>query len=393
MIRLQERDDQPDAVAHSAILLVDDDPAILEGVADLLELYGYDVTTAANGRAALESMQQVVPDLVISDIMMPGMDGYTFFEAVRENPAWTPIPFIFLTARGQRMDIRRGQRLGADAYLTKPFEPEDLLIAVEARLKRARDIQQAAESNVEEMKQRLITIFGHELRTPLAYIYGYVNLLRDQREDLGDEAIEEMLEGAHRGTQRLVELVEDLMMLVQIESGVVAMEIELERGQMSVQSIVESAVSRQARWARERGVQVTTNVDPAVHAYRYSMYIENALMRLLDNAIKFCRRETGRVTVRAEQQGDSVHIKVIDNGIGIAPSKQKAIFRRFYQLDRDVMEQQGVGLGLTLARTLVRLHDGDIGVHSKLGEGSTFTIILPCSRPMAAPAASREGEL
>ncbi|NLH08517.1 MAG: hybrid sensor histidine kinase/response regulator [Chloroflexi bacterium] len=386
MIRTSQLDSPSldDATEQSTILLVDDDPAILEGVADLLGLYGYQVITAPDGFSALERMQSIRPDLVISDIMMPGMDGYQFFEAVRENPAWMPIPFIFLTARGQRSDIRRGQSLGADAYLTKPFEPEDLLIAVQARLKRAHDLQLAAHADVEQMKQQLITIFSHELRTPLAYIYGYVNLLRDQRDDLDEPAIAEMIEGAHRGTQRLVSLVEDLMLMVQIESGVLEMEISLEKGRMPIQSLVRTAVEKCQWLAKERDVQLEVEIDPGIGPCQYSLYIENALVRLIDNAIKFSRRATGCVWVRAYRLGDEVRIEVEDNGIGIAPDKQQVIFERFYQLDRDVMEQQGVGLGLSLARQLVRLHGGDITVSSRVGEGSIFTISLPAEKPDAA---------
>src|SRR5262245_12632287 len=118
------------------VLVVDDDQVILETVEDILRLSGYNTLAASNGVKALERLYASSPDLIVSDISMPDMDGYQFYEAVRANPAWTLIPFIFLSARGQRTDIRRGTRLGADAYLVKPFEPEDLLGAVEARLAR-----------------------------------------------------------------------------------------------------------------------------------------------------------------------------------------------------------------------------------------------------------------
>ena len=124
---------QENNAGDKLILLVDDNPAILEGVADLLELQGYQVLTASSGNQAVTQMQSKKPDLVISDIMMPGMDGYEFYKVVRSNPEWVPIPFIFLTARGQQRDIRRGNSLGADAYLTKPFEPDDLISARSAR--------------------------------------------------------------------------------------------------------------------------------------------------------------------------------------------------------------------------------------------------------------------
>ncbi len=379
MVSLEALDTPAAETSRSHILLVDDDRAILEGVADLLSLHGYDVMTAASAKSALKVMQQQVPDLVISDIMMPGMDGYAFYEAVRDNPAWTPIPFIFLTARGQPTDVRRGQSLGADAYVTKPFDPEDLLIAVKARLRRARDIQAAAMSDVEKMKKRLITAFSHELRTPLTIIYGYVNMLRDEHGDLPEAEVDTMLESMHRGTQRLVDLVSDLMLMLQLESGVVELEIELGKGRMSLPRIVEKVADRYRRDAQERGVTLTTEIDPALAELRFSLYLDDALSRLIDNAIKFSPQGTGAVHVAATRNGGDARIAVTDNGIGIDPAKLQVIFEQFEQLDRDLLEQQGVGLGLSLARRLVDLHRGWIEVVSQPGKGSTFTIHLPAN--------------
>jgi len=379
MVSLEALDTPAAETSRSHILLVDDDRAILEGVADLLSLHGYDVMTAASAKSALKVMQQQVPDLVISDIMMPGMDGYAFYEAVRDNPAWTPIPFIFLTARGQPTDVRRGQSLGADAYVTKPFEPEDLLIAVKARLRRARDIQAAAMSDVEKMKKRLITAFSHELRTPLTIIYGYVNMLRDEHGDLPEAEVDTMLESMHRGTQRLVDLVSDLMLMLQLESGVVELEIELGKGRVSLPRIVEKVADRYRRDAQERGVTLTTEIDPALAELRFSLYLDDALSRLIDNAIKFSPQGTGAVHVAATRNGGDARIAVTDNGIGIDPAKLQVIFEQFEQLDRDLLEQQGVGLGLSLARRLVDLHRGWIEVVSQPGKGSTFTIHLPAN--------------
>ena len=369
--------DNDQELSGVVILLVDDDPAILEGVADLLELHGFEVMTARDGRAALSAMQHKVPDLVISDIMMPDMDGYAFFEAVRSNSAWTAIPFIFLTARGQQIDVRRGQVLGADAYLIKPFEPEDLLVTVEGRLKRVRDIHSAAQADIDRLKSQLITVFSHELRTPLTYVYGYINLLREQFDILDRESIIEMLDGIYRGAERLVHLVEDLMLMVRIDSGVVEMEIALGQSMGRVGAIVEKVLGDFQPAAEVRNVRIEVDVPDEVAAYCASLYLEDALSRLVDNAIKFCRQDHGCVVIRGAEQDGQIMLSVQDNGIGITPAFRELIFERFEQLDRDVLEQQGIGLGLTLARRLMRLHGGDILVESEPGQGSTFTIVLP----------------
>jgi signal transduction histidine kinase len=367
---------------QATILLVDDDPAILEGVADFLRLYGYHVITAVNGYDGLRKMQSRTPELVISDIMMPEMNGYEFYEAVRSNPAWVPIPFIFLTARGQQTDVRRGHDLGADAYLTKPFEPEDLITAVGGRLRRMRDIRSATTSDVEQMKRQLITIFSHELRTPLTYIYGYVNLLLDQHGELAPDATFEMLEGVRKGAERLLRLVDDLMLMVRIDSGVVEMEISLEQIKMSMVEIVTSVVRDYEARAAARGVRLFTMISPELEPLCMSYYLRDALGRLVDNAIKFSKRDRGHVLVSVDHQDSLIRLSVRDDGIGIEPSQIGTIFELFKQVNRDVMEQQGTGLGLTLAMSLVRLQGGDILVESVPGQGSQFTIQLPADRYM-----------
>ena len=119
---------------QATILVVDDEPVIRESIGDILRLVGYRILSAADGYAALQIIENEVPDLVISDIMMPRMNGYTLYNRIRRNPEWNQIPFIFLTAKGEREDIRYGKEIGADDYLTKPIDPDDLDAAVEGKL-------------------------------------------------------------------------------------------------------------------------------------------------------------------------------------------------------------------------------------------------------------------
>ncbi len=363
--------------SRACILLVDDDEAILDGVTRLLQLRGYQVITAINGHEALAAMQQTTPDLIISDIAMPDMNGYDFFHAVRSNPLWMPIPFIFLTAYGQHEDIRHGHSLGVDAYLVKPFEMEDLLVLIESRLKRVREIRETAQGDVERMKQQIVNIFSHELRTPLAYIYGYVNILRDQYSELDSVTVETVLEGMQHGAERLRRLVEDLMLIVRLDSGVVETEIALRRVPVTLNAVVEEVVRHYRDVAEQRQVVIKVAIPPGLHVLGVPAYLQDALARLVDNAIKFCKQQGGRVIISAERCGEQVILRVSDNGIGMDPAALEAIFERFVQLDRQRLEQQGVGLGLSIAHDLIRLHGGSISVESQPGVGSTFTITLP----------------
>lgn len=361
------------------ILLVDDDPGILEGVADFLALSEYKVLTATDGHAGLRIMQQATPDLIISDIMMPNMDGYQFFEAVRSRPEWVPIPFIFLTARGQRSDINLGTTLGADYYLVKPFEPEDLIAAIEGRLRRVQTIEAALRTDIDNIKQQLITIFSHELRTPLTYIYGYVNLLKEQYGTLDEATVLEMLGGIQKGANRLVGLVEDLMLMVRLDSGVVEMEITLRSEPVPLSQILAGITNNFAPLLDRHNTTLTIDVPSEVRIMCIIEYIQIAVSRIVNNGIKFSDRANGQVSITGDYHDDDgmLYLTITDNGIGIAADQKELIFERFQQADRNVLEQQGVGLGLAIAHELVTLHKGRITLESAPGAGASFTIILP----------------
>jgi DNA-binding response OmpR family regulator len=137
------------------ILIVEDDIAMSSGIRDVLEMAGYRVQLAENGLDALALLERFRPDLIISDIMMPEMDGYQFLERMRRRTEWAAIPFIFLTAKGQRSDIRAGKQLGADDYLVKSVDLEDLLVVVRAKLDRSLVLRQQARVEMELLKNNI----------------------------------------------------------------------------------------------------------------------------------------------------------------------------------------------------------------------------------------------
>ncbi|MBN1119608.1 MAG: response regulator transcription factor [Anaerolineae bacterium] len=135
-----------------AILVVDDEPGVLENLTDLLRLSGYEVIGATNGAEAIQILEKLTPDLIIADIMMPRMNGYQLYLRIRQNPDWMWIPFIFLSAKGEAEDIRFGKELGSDDYLTKPVEPDDLLAAIRGRLARYEELESQYSSNAPHVK-------------------------------------------------------------------------------------------------------------------------------------------------------------------------------------------------------------------------------------------------
>jgi signal transduction histidine kinase len=365
-------------MTERTILVVEDNPTMAEGISDVLEMEGYQVIQAGNGVEGLKRLKEKSIDLILADIMMPLLDGYGFHAKVRENPEWKGIPFIFLTAKGQKEDIRTGKKLGADDYLTKPFDPTDLTIAVQNKLRRAGEMQQAAEQRLESLKHNILNALSHEFRTPLTYIQGYTDLLLDGDPATEPEIYKDFLQRIQAGSRRIHKLVEDFIFLVSLESGEVASAISEGSLKSDLMPAIRAEVSNFKSRIAEKGIALHTEWPPGLPpVVAYAPMISNALSRLLDNAIKFCPPEDGQIWVSVAAAGGEMRISIRDNGMGIPPEEQAKIFDRFYQVNRDLYEQQGVGLGLSIAQSIVELHDGRIKVQSAADEGSTFTIVLP----------------
>jgi signal transduction histidine kinase len=345
----------------------------------ILESEGYTVSTATDGVEALEIMEEIVPDLILADIMMPRMDGYTLYEEVRACPKWVLIPFVFLTAKSEREDKLRGKELGAEDYITKPFDAEELIISVRSRLGRARAIEKASEAAFEQLKQQIVTVLGHELRTPLTYVTGYTDLALEDVSALTPEEVEEFLNGIKSGADRLNRLVEDLLQLVQIDSGRAREEFEaLVARYGNLGEIVKRTVGQLRSRAASHNVSLKVHTESDLPSVRLcEPFFVDALRRLIENGIKFSRNNGREVRIDVHAGDEWVRVAVSDDGVGIPIDQQEQLFERFRQINRDQMEQQGAGLGLAIAQELIRLHGGRITVESDLGKGSTFAILLP----------------
>jgi len=366
-------------MAAEKILIVEDDEALLVGLRDILEFAGFHVTTASNGLEGLTELEKGAPHLILSDINMPKMDGYGFYEAVRARPDWVSIPFIFLTAKGDKTDIRRGKQLGADDYLVKPFDEEDLLVAIRAKLDRHAQLDAAQNRQVTELKRTILTTLNHEFRTPLTYITSYTELLHNADPEMGADEFKKMLHGIEAGSERLRKLVEDFIFLVELQSGAARRTYERRRVVTSdLPMLLRDVLKKFDEIAAERQVGLIPDFPerlPALLADRD--YLTNALKRLVDNGIKFSKKQGGKVTLSAQAAGGRIIIQVKDEGLGIRAEALRQLFNIFHQIDRAKLEQQGSGSGLAIAREIVTMHGGALTVESEYGVGSTFTIELP----------------
>ena len=361
------------------ILVVEDNLTLLEGIRDLLEISGYRVVTAANGRQALDALEQERPDLIISDIMMPDVDGFQFHAQVQERPELIGVPFLFLTARGEKIDIRRGKALGVDDYITKPFDEEDLLITVRAKLSRWGDLRRQRDEEIAGLKLKILLALSHEFRTPLAYILNYTEMLEMDSGALSADEFRQFVQGIRKGAVRLNRLVEDFITLVELETGEAYNAYRLRRHQISDTCAWLRVIGRGYQAAAERrGLKLNLEVPknlPAIMADE--TYLGDAIGRLMDNAIKFSKLDSEWVLLKAEADSDYLRVMVVDQGIGIPESELASLFSAFYQIDRAKREQQGTGSGLAICKGIVAIHGGRVTVKSEQGVGSVFTIEVP----------------
>lgn len=362
------------------VLVVEDDIHLLEGIRDILELDGYSVLTAENGSNGIEVLnnQTAPPDLIVSDIMMPKMDGIQFLKEVRKENRWFSIPFIFLTAKGERSDVHRGMRLGVDDYVIKPYDPSDLLVKIESRLERHRSLNQMHNSGMATLKRQILTMLNHEFRTPLTFVVAYSDMLNNPGDqELSKEEMLSYISGITAGADRLRNLIENFIMLVELETDSARQTYDWRKGPIaSVQGIFKEAQERvKDIQAGNRTVTVELGGDIPIITGDVE-YLTAALALLLNNACKFSEPGTP-ITLGVSTADKEVTLYVRDQGRGIPKSEQENIWESFYQIDRAVNEDQGAGAGLAIVKGVALLHGGHVDLESEVGQGSTFKIILP----------------
>jgi signal transduction histidine kinase len=372
-------------MSKAKLLIVEDDPNLLVGLRDILELDNYQVLTAENGRLGLEVLQreaETPPDLIVSDIMMPQMDGLEFLRKVRQQDQWVKIPFIFLTAKGDKTDIQYGKVLGVDDYLVKPFDAEDLLVAVAAKLTRHKRLSAVHQGEISDLKRNILTILNHEFRTPLTLVVAYADMLKDYETDnITRHELLEFLKGVNSGADRLRRLIENFILLVELETGDAERTFEWRKQEIYDLPEILYLACRQAGNEENKHRQIEFDLcQPDPQIIGDQEYLTVAVRELVDNAIKFSHHDTP-ISVGTRVIHPHCEIWVEDYGRGIPESEFENIWKSFYQIERSVHEDQGTGTGLALVRGIVQLHGGKTHLISTVGSGSRFSMLIPLTTP------------
>jgi len=361
------------------ILVIEDEADLLEEIVTTLQFEDYDVVSASNGKDGVRVAYDEQPDLIISDIMMPEMDGYAVLDALRQNAETAAIPVIFLTAKAGQDFVRQGMQLGADDYLTKPFTNEHLLAAISTRLKRHATIRQTNQAELEALKKQFATMISHELRTPLNGITLAQDMIDKQGEFLSPDDMRDLIATMSRGNSRLSQVVEQMTYYTNIELGLLTPEYVTTHGQVtSVWTLLVGAIE-QARgfvYGGSRRQVEMNDIDYETRILADTPSLKHAFAEIISNALKFSDAQH-RIIVSQWTEGNRVFIEVADNGFGIPTDQLDAIFKPFEQIDRSTHEQQGTGLGLWLADNIVGAHGGALEVYSTEGESTQVVISLP----------------
>jgi signal transduction histidine kinase len=362
---------------QTLILLVEDEAEILEVMAVLLESTGFSVVRALNGVEALSQLEKYTPDIIISDIYMPKMNGFEFYSELRNRETMQQIPFIFLTGFSDVESVVRGRELGVDDYLIKPVDARLLLSSIRGKLKRAEEIRTSTTDQIAEIKNHIVQILTHEFRTPLTLINSTTDMLADASLQFGPDELHQFVTMIKEGGSRLQRLVETFLLASSIEAGEARKEYNARVNESDLAEIVTASISDVAPLAAEHSITIDHQSVPGHLMVKVCQkHVHEIFRRLLENAIKFGPAGS-TVHCRITDDGISWVVSVEDHGRGIPPEELPKIAGKFYQVNRKRYEQQGVGLGLYIAKSLVELNNLVMAFESVVGKGTKVRLRFP----------------
>ncbi len=360
------------------ILVIEDEALIRDQIIELLSYEGFHVISAINGRDGLEMARETLPDLVISDVLMPELSGLEVLQELRRDPATSAIPFILLTVKDSRNDIRLAMNIGADDYLTKPFTSQELLAVIRIRLER----HEAIWKKLNDLRLNINLALPHELRTPLTTICGFARLIRDNAASLGIAQLIEMGDIILHNSSHLQSLIENYLLYTQTELFSLDREkrkkLLLSEIENQNEVITAAAEEKSGQYQREADFVLKIKKKPLFKVRIGEKHLRKIIIELLDNAFKFSKNGTP-VKLKTEYDPDYFILTISDSGRGISP-EQMANIGAYIQFDRIQYEQSGTGLGLIIAKRLVETYGGKFDIVSKHKQNTTVTVKLKLAK-------------
>ena len=358
------------------ILVIEDDLAVRNNIVELLNEEGFETHQAENGKIGIEKAKQLIPDLIISDVLMPEADGHTVLNELQKNQNTAHIPFIFLTARTSVNDIRTGMNLGADDYLTKPYKAEDILSAINSRLRKTKNTEQRLNETLKSISMAL----PHEFRTPLISILGFSQIIKEDTKELSSEEINNMASAINTSGMELLNKIQKFLDLSRLEIFKTFKKHHKECG--SNLKNIKDVISKVAKTEAEKSNRIN-DLFLKVENSSVQMLEDHAeilLKELIENAFKFSGNNK-KVSISSVVTDENYAIKIKDFGIGMSREQINniGVFKKFDQINNN---ESGLGLGLATAFKIAEIYDININIQSELNKSTTVKIFIPIKQSM-----------
>lgn len=352
------------------ILLVEDEAELLEEISDWLRFEDFEVETAANGEEALEKVQITHPDIIISDIMMPVMDGKRLFLELRSKLESYNIPFIFMSALTEREHVRHGMNIGADDYITKPFTRIDLLQAIQARLAKHRQQQEIAEKSLSDLKNRIITQLPKELKIPLNSIMSHGNLLAEISKDFDSTILESLGEEILESANNLNGLIENFLVHIQLQLG-----LTIEKHLLKPHTIEPILYEESFLKARQfnRANQCKLHIEPA--PLNIQEDILRKIVREICSLLFQLSSEESKLVISGNQLPESYSLSFTTNEAILEGITEESI-DAFMQLNDNLPFKTNASLSLSIIKQLLELSGGSLKLEPNKHSSTAITCFV-----------------
>lgn len=364
-------------IKDSNILIVDDNPSNLAMLFNYLTRRGYKVLVADSGKTALTMANEVEPDLILLDVIMPEMDGYTVCSEIKNNPKIKDVPVIFLSAVSSSEDKIKAFKSGGVDYITKPFNYEELAARVSAQLTIKHQKAKLEQFNkdlavVNARKDRLFSIISHDIRSPLSTILGYSEIILEDLDELSNDEIKEYSYYINNVAKEINGLMSNLLDWSRLQLD----RIDYTPEEIDLGKVVERVIGLFKQSAEIKRISLSSTINGDSQITADGNMLNTILRNLVSNAIKFTH-SGGEVVISSALRDNKTYISVKDTGIGISSNDLQDLFKmEMHKPKVGTNSEKGTGLGLLLCKEFVEKHGGALLVQSSPGKGSSFTFDL-----------------
>ncbi len=381
--------------SKGVIMVVDDNPENLGMLFTYLDCDGYTVLLVQDGENALRQIRETLPDIVLLDILMPGLDGFEVCQRLKQDEHTRHIPIIFITALTNTADKLRGFEIGGVDYITKPFHHKEVMARLSTHLTICRLQQELLDKNTQleeknallddrnlqlqeanASKDQFFSILGHDLRSPLTGLIGIISLLNDNIDSYSMAKVKNMLKRAKVVCESLTALLENLLTWARMQCGT----LEWHPQPIDIKTVAMFNLELIQPQAEHKQIVLQNNITDSCMVYADFQMVSTIMRNLLSNSIKFTQ-PGGTVTLSTQAAADALTICISDTGIGIDARDLPKLFTigtKFMRLG--TAHEKGTGLGLILCKEFVERNGGHIRVESQPDRGSTFSFTLPFQR-------------